>query len=197
MKNVYNEQFINHSEFFKLFSCVLALVLAHCCAGTSYCQSYLQNNTTLPWTTRTACQLRQDKHQDMRRKRQKLTSTSWLRPVCGGFHNFIRFKCAPFFASCRRHRVLTVTCLHACRCAAYLTDGGFAAFTETSDCPINLWLVQENWDSDRSVPHVLHSKLFQIAFFWFLIHIMIPYLLVNLWIDKWEDDYKQIECETT
>jgi hypothetical protein len=43
-----------------------------------------------------------------------------LRPVCGGFHNLIRFNCAPFFASCRRHRVLTVTCLDACRCSAYL-----------------------------------------------------------------------------
>jgi hypothetical protein len=31
--------------------------------------------------------LRQDKHQDMRQKRQKLTSESWLRLVCGGFHN--------------------------------------------------------------------------------------------------------------
>jgi hypothetical protein len=30
------------------------------------------------------------------------------------------FNCAPFFASCRRHRVLTVTSLDACRCAAYL-----------------------------------------------------------------------------
>jgi hypothetical protein len=63
--------------------------------------------------------VRQDKHQDMTQKRQKLTS-AWLRPVCGGFHNLIRFTCAPFFASCRRHRVLTVTCLDACRCAAYL-----------------------------------------------------------------------------
>jgi hypothetical protein len=52
--------------------------------------------------------------------KQKLTSASWLRPVCGGFHNLIRFNCAPFFASCRRHCVLTVTCLDACRCAAYL-----------------------------------------------------------------------------
>jgi hypothetical protein len=50
----------------------------------------------------------------------KLTSASWLRPVCGGFHNLIRFNCALFFASWRRHRVLTVTCLDACRCAAYL-----------------------------------------------------------------------------
>jgi hypothetical protein len=66
-------------------------------------------------------QLRQDKHQDMRQKTQKLTSASWLRPVCGGFHNLIRFNWAPFFASCRRHRVLTVTCLDACRCAAYLS----------------------------------------------------------------------------
>jgi hypothetical protein len=41
--------------------------------------------------------------------------------VCGGFHNLIRFNCAPFFASCCRHRVLTVTCLDACRCATYLT----------------------------------------------------------------------------
>jgi hypothetical protein len=68
-----------------------------------------------------AYQLRQDKHQDMRQKRQKVTSASWLRPVCGGFHNLIRFNCAPFFAPCRTHRVLTVTCLHACRCAAYLS----------------------------------------------------------------------------
>jgi hypothetical protein len=49
-----------------------------------------------------------------------MTSASRLRPVCGGFHNLIRFNCSPFFASCRRHRVLTVTCLNACRCAAYL-----------------------------------------------------------------------------
>jgi hypothetical protein len=48
------------------------------------------------------------------------TSASWPRPVWGGFHNLIRFNCAPFFESCRRHRVLTVTCLDACRCAAYL-----------------------------------------------------------------------------
>jgi hypothetical protein len=54
-------------------------------------------------------------------KKQKLTTASWLRPVCGGFHNLIRFNCAPFLASCRRHRVLTVTCLDACRCTAYLT----------------------------------------------------------------------------
>jgi hypothetical protein len=51
----------------------------------------------------------------------KLTSASWLIPVCGGFHNLILFNCDPFFASCRRHRVLTVTCLDACRCAAYLS----------------------------------------------------------------------------
>jgi hypothetical protein len=50
----------------------------------------------------------------------KLTSALWFRPVCGGFHNFIRFNCAPFFASWRRHRVLTVTCLDACRFAAYI-----------------------------------------------------------------------------
>jgi hypothetical protein len=48
--------------------------------------------------------------------------TSLLRPVCGGFHTLIRFNCAPFFASCRRHRVLTVTCIDACLCAAYLTE---------------------------------------------------------------------------
>jgi hypothetical protein len=54
----------------------------------------------------------------MRQKKQKLTSASWLRPVRGGF--LIRFNCAPFFASCRRHRVLTVTYLDACRCAVYL-----------------------------------------------------------------------------
>jgi hypothetical protein len=72
-----------------------------------------------------AHQLHQDKHQDMRQKRQKLTSASWLRPVCGGFHNLRPFNCAPFFASCRRHRVLTVTCLDACRCAAYLRPLGY------------------------------------------------------------------------
>jgi hypothetical protein len=55
----------------------------------------------------------------MRQKKQELTSASWLRPVCYGFHNLIRFNCASFFASCRRHRVLTVTCLDAFRCAAY------------------------------------------------------------------------------
>jgi hypothetical protein len=42
----------------------------------------------------------------MRQKRQKLTSASWLRPVCGGFHNLIRFNCDPFFASCRRESCL-------------------------------------------------------------------------------------------
>jgi hypothetical protein len=67
-----------------------------------------------------AHQLRQGKHQDMKQKKQYLTSASWLRQVCGGFHNLIRFNCAPFFASCRRHCVLTVTCLDACRCAVYL-----------------------------------------------------------------------------
>jgi hypothetical protein len=36
-------------------------------------------------------------HQDMREKRQKMTSASWLRPVCGGFHKLIRFNCAHFF----------------------------------------------------------------------------------------------------
>jgi hypothetical protein len=50
-----------------------------------------------------------------------MTSASWLRPVCGGFHNLIRLNCGPFFASCRRHRVLTLTYLDACLCAAYLT----------------------------------------------------------------------------
>jgi hypothetical protein len=34
----------------------------------------------------------------MRQKKQKLTSASWLRPVCGGFHNLIRFNCDPFFS---------------------------------------------------------------------------------------------------
>jgi hypothetical protein len=56
-----------------------------------------------------AYQLHQDKDQDMRQKRQKLTPASWLRPVCGGFHNLIHFSCAPFF----------VSCLDACWCAAY------------------------------------------------------------------------------
>jgi hypothetical protein len=59
----------------------------------------------------------------------KLTSASWLRPVCGSFHNLIRFNCAPFFASCRRYRVLTVTCLDACRCAAYLTGLTTSSFS--------------------------------------------------------------------
>jgi hypothetical protein len=36
----------------------------------------------------------------------KLTSASWLRPVCSGFYNLICFNCAHFFASYRRHRVL-------------------------------------------------------------------------------------------
>jgi hypothetical protein len=54
-----------------------------------------------------AHQLSQDKHQDVRQKRKKLTSASWLRPVCGGFYNPISFNCAPFFSSCRRQRVLT------------------------------------------------------------------------------------------
>jgi hypothetical protein len=44
-------------------------------------------------------------------------SASWLRSMRGGFHNLVRLNCAPFFASCRRHRVLTVTCFEACRCA--------------------------------------------------------------------------------
>jgi hypothetical protein len=61
-----------------------------------------------------------DKHQDMRQKTQSCfirdSSASWLRSVCGGFHNLFRFNCAP----CHRHGVLTVTCLDECRCAAYL-----------------------------------------------------------------------------
>jgi hypothetical protein len=48
--------------------------------------------------------------------------------VCGGFHNLIRFNCAPLFASYRRHRVLTVTCLDAFRCAAYLITYGVEVF---------------------------------------------------------------------
>jgi hypothetical protein len=74
-----------------------------------------------PFLRAAAHQLRHDKHQDMRQKKQKLTSASWLRQVCGGFHNLIRFNCAPFFASYLRHRVLTVTCLDARHCAAYFT----------------------------------------------------------------------------
>jgi hypothetical protein len=70
-----------------------------------------------------AHKLRQDKRQDMD-KWQSFSihdsSASWLRTVCGGFHNLIRFNCVPFFASCHRHRVLTVTYLDACRCAEYL-----------------------------------------------------------------------------
>jgi hypothetical protein len=77
-------------------------------------------------TFRTAShQLRQDKHQDTIQKSQFCfigdSSASWLRPVCSGFHNLIRSNCAPFFASCSRHRVLPVVLsLDACRCAAYL-----------------------------------------------------------------------------
>jgi hypothetical protein len=78
-------------------------------------------NTLLHLSIRAAAhQLRQDKHQDTRQKKQKLTSASWFRLVCGGFHNLIPFNCAPFFASCHRHNVLTLTCLDAYRCAAYL-----------------------------------------------------------------------------
>jgi hypothetical protein len=50
-------------------------------------------------------------YQDIRQETQSCfirdSSASWLRPVCGGFHTLIRFNFAPFFASCRRHRVLT------------------------------------------------------------------------------------------
>jgi hypothetical protein len=52
--------------------------------------------------------------------RQKLTSASWLRPVCGGFHNLIRSNCVP----------LSVTCLDACRCAAYLRPLGYRDLPE-------------------------------------------------------------------
>jgi hypothetical protein len=90
-----------------------------------------------------AHQLSQDKHQDMRqKKRQKLTSASWLKPVCDGFHNLIRFNCAPFFASCRRYRVLIVTCLDACRCAACLTVFRLSAQAHADPsvcCWLNLW----------------------------------------------------------
>jgi hypothetical protein len=92
------------------------IVIYRICQCTEWCKS-----RALECRLRAAAhQLRQDKHQDMRQKKQKLTSASWLRPVCGDFYNLIRFNCAPFFASCRRHRVLTVTCLDAYRCAAYL-----------------------------------------------------------------------------
>jgi hypothetical protein len=80
---------------------------------------------------RAAHQLRQDKNQDMRQKKQRQTSASWLRPVCDGFHNIIRFNCAPLFALCRRHRVLTVTCLDACRCATYHRESGNLVQTVT------------------------------------------------------------------
>jgi hypothetical protein len=80
----------------------------------------------------------------MRQKRQKLTSASWLRRVCGGFHNLIRFNCAPFFASRRRHRVLTVTCLDACRCAAYLlSHAKFSLYRLTFSWHLN-W-TELNW----------------------------------------------------
>jgi hypothetical protein len=80
----------------------------------------------------------------MRQKRQKLTSASWLRPVCGGFHNLILFNGVPFFASYRRHRVLTVTCLDACRCAAYLSlHRPTSSSSSTTNFP---WLSPtENW----------------------------------------------------
>jgi hypothetical protein len=100
---------LNCAPFFA--SCRRHRVLTVTCLDAFRCAAYLRA---------AAHQLRQDKHQDMRQKRHKLTSASWLRPVCGGFHNLIRLNCAPFFASCRRHRVLTVTCLDGFRCAAYL-----------------------------------------------------------------------------
>jgi hypothetical protein len=50
------------------------------------------------------------------------SSASWLRPVCRGFHNLIRINCAPSFASCRRQRVLTVTCLDTCRSVTEATE---------------------------------------------------------------------------
>jgi hypothetical protein len=90
-----------------LCSCSWLLRTSLCCGRACWCRVN---------TRRAAAH----KHQDMRQKRQKLTSASWLRLGYGGFHNLVRFNCAPFFASCRRHRVLTVTYLDAFRCAAYL-----------------------------------------------------------------------------
>jgi hypothetical protein len=96
----------------------------------------------------------------------KLTSASWVRPVCGGFHNLIRFNCDPFFASCRRHRVLTVTCLDACRCAACLTDW-------------TLRCLELNWRSDNSAaifrPIWNLQRYMQVGFGIFLNRIAITY----------------------
>jgi hypothetical protein len=97
------------------YLCFIATELCCCCVGTVLVKQYSSCNIRAA-----AHQLCQEKHRGMRQKRQKLTSASWLRPVWDGFHNLILLKCAPFFTSCRRHRVFTVTCLDACRCAAYL-----------------------------------------------------------------------------
>jgi hypothetical protein len=53
-------------------------------------------------------------------KETKADVSIMTQMVCGGLHNLIHFNSTPFFASCRTHRVLTVTCLDACRCADYL-----------------------------------------------------------------------------
>jgi hypothetical protein len=86
------------------------------CKYVFHSRIYLQK---LKFTLKKCCraaahQLRQDKHQDMRQKRQKLMSASWLRLVCGGFHNLIRFQLCSFL--CVMSQTL---CLDSCRCAAY------------------------------------------------------------------------------
>jgi hypothetical protein len=86
----------------------------------------------------------------------KLTSASWLRPVCRSFHNLIRFNCSPFFASCRRHRVLTVTCLDACRCAAYLSVLPPHLRTETD--PVSKMCSLDYWMMDKVQKPVIPTK---------------------------------------
>jgi hypothetical protein len=74
--------------------------------------------------------------------------------VCRGFHNLIRFNCAPLFASCRRHRVLTVTCLDACRCAAYLTLRPLYAYC----CIVSGGLRRTDGNILRYHPHSRHRR---------------------------------------
>jgi hypothetical protein len=99
---------------------VLALVTVKCAVISSGTVSRFGGTCHLQWSKKLVkaheylCNL----GRPLTGMRQDTMSAIW--PVCGGFHNLIRFNCDPFFASCRRHGVLTVTCLDACRCATYL-----------------------------------------------------------------------------
>jgi hypothetical protein len=89
-------------------------------------------------TFRTAAhQLRQDTRQKTQSCFIRDTSAWLLRPVCGGFHNLIRFNCAPFFAWCRRHRVLT----HA----------GVRATQGEQHEVASRWKINVNWIESRDV----------------------------------------------